>query len=337
MKTSRKNLLEVLTSVLPGLAAKEEVEQSTSFVFKDGRVYTFNDEVAVSCPTDLDIEGAVQGKELYALLNKLTAEEVDVTVKENQLRVKAGRSNSGITLEEEVTMPLDEIPQPQEEDWKKIPVGLLEGIAFTLFSCSREASMPVLTNVHVAKGVVESCDGYRATRYEGKKIKKSFLIPASSAQQLIKYKDISKYAVMDGWAVFGTKEGLIFSCRVFEEKYPELDSFFDFEGFEIKFPEKIADVLDKASIFMDTSDDLGERVTISLQKKKMIVRGEGQKGWFEEEVPTKYKGDEVQFVVNPAFLKQAIATLDHVLVGESRLKFVGENFSHIVALLAEDD
>ena len=79
MKIKRAELLSTLTALRPGLASKEIIEQSTSFIFSDGRVVTYNDEVAVQHPVDLDIIGAVQGKELFALLNKLKSqiEKVD--------------------------------------------------------------------------------------------------------------------------------------------------------------------------------------------------------------------------------------------------------------------
>ena len=47
MKINRKDLIKVLKKVQPGLASQEIIEQSGAFVFTDGRVFTYNDEIAV--------------------------------------------------------------------------------------------------------------------------------------------------------------------------------------------------------------------------------------------------------------------------------------------------
>ena len=80
MSTNRKDLLKVLQLVRPGLAAKEIIEQSTSFIFTKGQVIAYNDEISVSHPVvkGLDLDGAVQANELFALLNKLTDDTIEL-------------------------------------------------------------------------------------------------------------------------------------------------------------------------------------------------------------------------------------------------------------------
>ena len=45
MKINRKELLEVLSLIKPGLSNNEMVEQSTHFIFEAGEVYTYNDQI----------------------------------------------------------------------------------------------------------------------------------------------------------------------------------------------------------------------------------------------------------------------------------------------------
>src|SRR5687768_12406403 len=58
MRVDRENLLRALESVTAGLAHREIIEQSGSFVFKDGNVITFNDEIACTATSPLKIQGA---------------------------------------------------------------------------------------------------------------------------------------------------------------------------------------------------------------------------------------------------------------------------------------
>ena len=106
MKTNRTALLAILQAVKPGLANKEILEQSTSFIFAQGEVLTYNDEVAVRhpLPDDLPLEGAVQAKELFALPNKLKDDEISLETTENELLVSGQKTKAGIRLQATTTV-----------------------------------------------------------------------------------------------------------------------------------------------------------------------------------------------------------------------------------------
>ena len=87
MKVNRENLLKELESVIPGLSPKEVIEQSSCFVFQDNVITTFNDEIACSIGTALDIKGAVPAKLLLEVLRKVTDEEVEIKQKKGELSI----------------------------------------------------------------------------------------------------------------------------------------------------------------------------------------------------------------------------------------------------------
>ncbi len=74
MKVNKKELMTTLEGVLPGLSKKEITDQGNCFVFKDGKVITYNDEVAVFHPLDLELEGAVKAEEFFAILKTVQNE-----------------------------------------------------------------------------------------------------------------------------------------------------------------------------------------------------------------------------------------------------------------------
>ena len=78
MKINREELLNQLESVQPGLSIREIIEQSSCFVFQDGKVITYNDEIFCSQKTPLKIKGAVLAAPLIALLRKMVETEVDI-------------------------------------------------------------------------------------------------------------------------------------------------------------------------------------------------------------------------------------------------------------------
>ena len=144
-KTDLQNALEI---VKPGLANKEMIEQSTSFAFIDGRVVTYNDEISLSHPVEgLEIEGAIQAEQLYKLLSKIKQDEIEVTTENAEIIFQAGKMKAGLTLQQEIKLPLDEISKPGK--WKTLPDDFVKYIRMAMQVCSQDMSRPVLTCVHV--------------------------------------------------------------------------------------------------------------------------------------------------------------------------------------------
>ena len=85
MKIKKEELLKALAAVKPGLSSKDVIEQSTSFAFMGGHVVTYNDEIAVRYPVDLEIEGAIRANELYSFLSKIKDKEIDLEVSEKPI------------------------------------------------------------------------------------------------------------------------------------------------------------------------------------------------------------------------------------------------------------
>jgi len=101
MKIKREVLLKQLEVVSPGLASKEIIEQSSHFVFQDGKVITFDDEISCTGNLSLEVTGAIQGKPLLELLRKLQESEIDITHKDGELIIKGKGRRAGIRMESE--------------------------------------------------------------------------------------------------------------------------------------------------------------------------------------------------------------------------------------------
>ena len=333
MKIEKEKLIKALEIVKPGLASKEMIEQSTSFAFMGGRVVTYNDEISISHPVeDMDITGAVKADELYKLLGKLKTKTIQLVIKNNEIRLKSGKALAGITLQEEIQLPLEELGDFGE--WFPVPALLMEALHFCMFSASVDMSRPVLTCVHVSdSGFVESCNNFRLTRYElGEESPVGdFLIPVSSVKSLVKY-SITQLASGQGWIHFKSKDDTIFSCRVFEDKYPDVSGLLKVKGTKFTFPENVMSVIDKAAIFSKREQFLDETVQVSIMANELKVRSEDIVGWFEEKIDISYEGDDITFAINPTFLKDVLVKKAPCLLSKDKLKFKGKNWSHVVSL-----
>jgi DNA polymerase III sliding clamp (beta) subunit (PCNA family) len=337
MEIERQKLLDALQFVKPGLSSKEMIEQSTSFAFKEGRIMTYNDEISVSHPLpEFDIEGAVKAEEFYALIDKTNKDKIEIELTDAEVLVKCGRIKAGLVLQNEFKLPIDEIGEVG--DWKVLPDGFLDKLRFTVFSCSKDMSMPVLTCVHVdtENSVMESCDNFRATKMTfGALGVNPFLIPSSSASILTGYK-VREVAEGDGWIHFRNEQNTIFSCRVFEDNFVNTKPLYKIDGDKLRLPSGIQELLERSKVMAKRDTMLDEVVQVILKKDKITIKSQGDYGWIEESDKIKYTGEGVTFYINPTFLAEICNLLRNCYISENKLKFVGEDWEHVVILLSED-
>jgi len=337
MKIDKGTLMNALEIVKPGLASNELIEQSTSFAFMNGRVVTYNDEISISHPiADMDITGAIKAEELYKLLGKIKKDTIQIAITDTELRINAGKSKAGLTLQQTIKLPLEELGDLGK--WRKIPEKLMLAIATTIFSCSTNSATPKMTCIHVTKeGEVESCDNYRLTQFHtGQKLPiASFLLPASSAKALIGY-SVTHISEGQGWVHFKTAEDTIFSCRIFEDDYPDLTAPLTVEGISLQFPKSLKEVLDRAAVFAKREDTADDSVQVDLSADGTLKIGSKDiTGWFEESTTIKgYAGDPISFTVNPTFLASLLSKDVPCVVSPNRIKFMGDDWEHVVALQA---
>ncbi len=346
MKTSKDECLKALTNVKPGIAGKEIIEQSTSFVFKDSRAIAYNDRIMVSHPFPVDLNGAISAEELFSLLSKVTDEEISMTQKDDLLHIKGWRFKAEIAFQVEVNLPIGEIPMPKK--WLSLPKGFSEAIGHCHKIASTDMSKMGLTNISIRQSYVEACDGYRAMKHEyesdGKALpKKPLQIPAMSAKELARH-EITKYGLTDGWAHFKAKDKTIFSCRLGMGEYPETSKIFEGseKGALVKFPDELDKIINRAVVLADKDDVTNDcSVKISVEKDKLTISSESAQGKFQETCKVDSHRKDFEFSIDPETLVYVLkhiskAKLSSWANGGKRLGFRAEKFSYVVALIVEN-
>ena len=185
MKINREDLLSTLIAVSPGLAAREFIEQSTCFVFGDGFVRTFNDEIACAQKCDLDITGAVSAAPLQTLLSKMVEDEIDVSIDDGQLLVKGKRRRAKIRMDAEITLKLDGVEHPEE--WTSLPEEFCDAIRLIHICAAKQDSNFCMTCVHIHPEYIEACDNTQAARWPiATTVKKSTLVKRDTIKTIVR-------------------------------------------------------------------------------------------------------------------------------------------------------
>lgn len=306
MKISLNDLKKAMNLVEAGLGkgGKEASAQSQCLVFKEGWVYTFNDEIACRVPLEVGFDCAIPAKNFMEVVKSLSTEDVDISKEDEKNRVllKTGRKRAGFPMNDTIIMPIDQIERPTEwqEPDPRLQHQLGDAAACTsgnedrFYTCCVAISsdhVTAFTEFHAYKGFADS--------------------PVAEGQQVLVKGDcvrpiegigVDGIAMTDNFLHFKCEGDLEYSIRRYDDAdYPNIDSFFEAQSSSDKFvpPNGFEDSVRTASLFA-ASSNAGDDVTVKLSEKgKMIVSGYSDvNGFYEELIDVPYDGENMKFQTN---------------------------------------
>lgn len=340
---NRKNLIEALSNVLPGLANNTSLEvQASYFIFENDKIWTYNDQISICQQFKSNLIGAIKAKELYKLLNKIPDNVLKITQKDNAFfKIKGKSLSAKIRIDPDIKLQAISIPDRDSDKWQLLPDDFNMAVSVCLFSVSKNATPPELTCLWIADNFVFSTDGFRATQKEmAGKVKTDFLLPAIAAKELIKYNAYKVFTDIEGWLHFIDKDNdLTFSCRTFADLlYPKkIWDFFNITGAQIKLPADFNTVIDRISTFVAADFELDKFVDITIENNQLICEGKGVLGEVSETVDgIDYDGEKITVCVHPGLLIAVLKYLDSVVIGK-RLLFKGKGFNHCICLSSSNN
>lgn len=333
-KVEKAKLLEQLEQGLSGIAQREMIEQSSCFVFTDGFIHTFNDEIYCRVPTELDIVGAVPSKIILETLKKIKDTEIEITVDENKLNIRGKSKTISINMQEEIFLPISEIKVPDE--FKKLPEEFIEAIELTKNCASKNESNFNFTCVHITSDFIESCDNSQVLRYDLKTgFKKEILIKADSIKHIVQ-PNMSYFAENENWMFFKNQEDFVLGCRRHVLDYPDCSSILEGEGNKITLPKGLDDAIEAANLF--TKDNIeNDRIIVTLKKGRVLIKGEGIHGSYKEVKKANYTEDEINFTISPMLLKQITKTYNECELTSNKLLVKNAKYSYATCLGIIDD
>lgn len=329
MRVHRESVLRALSIANAGVSSVGIIEQSNCFVFCGGRVFTFNEEIAVQLDSPFgEIEGAVPAASLLGILEKLPDEELDVAVNNNELLLKAKRRRSGIHLNSEILLPLDAVGKPKK--WQPLESTFAEALAAVQGCTATEGDKFYMTCVHITPEWLEACDNYQMARFKtAVPIKTKALCRQKSLEPLIPL-GITEVAQSRDYLHFRNETGAIFSIRSHSEDYLDLSPYFKREGEKITFPSGLDEAVLRAEVF--TAGNSSNHITIRLTPDKLQIDGKGVNGWYKEVKQASYSGPPVSFVIKSRVFAELNSRSDSFYVAANRLVVSTRTFSYATSI-----
>lgn len=336
MKITKSEILNVLQKVKPALAKKDIVEQFTHFIFTGEEVMTFNDEICISHPFKTDFKCSARAEDLYKALNGIKETEVDISVKDDQLIIKSGKTKAGMSTSVErkaeeliAALELESLAQ----SWITIadPEEFCKGAFLSMFSASSDMTQGVLTCVCIEGDRMVSSDEIRISFFQmDKPTELKVLIPARNVAELVKF-PVTEYVLTDTWCHFRTEDNIIFSTRILAGDYPDLSDFFEVEGKQIALPKELKDTVDSIAFMTEDKLLIDRHVDIKVEDGKISCRAEKDIGWIEKDIDFEAE-DKAHFTINPNFLSQILDKATTLTIGDSAALFLSDKFRHVISL-----
>jgi hypothetical protein len=338
MDIEREILLSAIKLVLPAMARKELFDQADKLAFVGGKVLAFDDHVMIShlLPGGLDLEGAVDGRRLLGLLDRLSVDVVKLAVGDGRIEVRAGRSRSSFDVLP-VTLPYDSVDATGQ--LVDLPAGFVDQLRWVSTSCARDTSRPALNCVSVEGGWMQSSDSYRASRvHHGDVTTEAWalprlMLPLPQVEVLVDY-PVKRVALSDGgeWARFETDDGTMLCTRSMSAAFPDLTSVYDVRGREVQLTAALSEAIGRAEIFARRDHAIDEEVKVAMRPNQVTVSAQCDGGRFSEVVRCEGAPEAAEFGIHPKYLAKALESGTRCVLGERSIKFCGADWEHVIAL-----
>lgn len=335
LKVAREDFLGILEQMQPGLSPREIVQQSSCFVFADGRITTFNEEVACQAASGLpdNFKGAVQAGSLTEILRKLPDEYINLSMTKSKMIVMGRNRKTGITMEREILLPIDSVEAPKK--WIRLHEDFTDAITIVQECASRDQSAFTFTCIHIHPDFMEACDNLQLTRYALETgVPKPFLVRRDSLKHVPSFQ-FTKFSLSENWMHFKSKKGLVMSCRRYSEKFEDLSSLLKSKGTPTVLPKALGEAAQRCEIFSkENSDD--NVLNVELRPGLLRIRGEGATGFHMEAKKLKYDGKVMKFRIAPKLLVELLKRhTDCTISKKHRLLVDGGKFKYVVCLEKE--
>ena len=354
MVVERKVLLDALKLAMPGIESGSVMLQgSDSFVFHDGKLFTYNDSIAVLVPIestgliDQNVEGVVKAKEFFNVISKFSSDEISFEVKDSKSWVlKCGKAKVEMALLDlDYSKRLEGVAP--NGDWEDLPDGFSDALA----SCRMVGNKSDLAGVYVRDNYVISTDGLQINMFTFKEKLPGFWISDNLLAELLKLSSIKRVEVGKSWVHFEAEDGVVFSVKMLnDEKFPyenivnlmknSKPSENDLRG---TFPKELFPAVDRADNF---AFDMLDRpvVRLTLSSEGIEVSAEKSSGKYVENISWESDAPQIEdsvvvYVNAVMMLSMSQHSLDfYLLKGKNkkgnvvpRLLFVSESSTHLMS------
>ena len=348
---NRQELQEALNLCKSSLSTQEFIPVLTHFCFTGESVYAYNDFQCIEVDFPSDLNCAIPGQFLTKLLDSYTSEDITMTMDDNVVVVKSGRSTVKIPVLDSDQFIYSLPDGAGDLATLKIDSRFLSGMSKCLLSVGDNAVRPEEMGITLDAGDTDylfSTDNNTISRYDVKfnitqgELKDKVILPTAFCEDLLRITDqlgdeevnlvIGKDYV---FADINDSEVTIFTKLIDDLKIMDYRSLLkqlvkpeDMTKFQT-VPEDLVLALDRSQLILSKEED---RMTkFELSGTNCSINSHSVYGDSDDEIELAKENVDCTFWVDPKYLSRAAKVCTKILFKEEVLLFQEGNFLHLVS------
>jgi hypothetical protein len=288
MKLEKQKFLSAMSKALPGVEkGKSIIEGADTFVLQDNAIHSYNDNISVSVPFELDddITGSIKSMDFFKLISKMPTDDIEIISEENVFKINSGKTEVELTKIDNKIVEYISTLKINQLQWKDLPKDFFEGLKLCYLPNNRD----IHRGAFIFDTRMYSTDTIRINKYIMSESMDRFWLDDIVVSELLKIDNIEKYSVSENWVHFQSKDGVSFSCkRKDDSSYPiqVLDKWLEKvekeeTDIENVFPKGLFNVVDRVSTLSSQLD--------GLSAIRMTIMKDGIEFYSEKDVTGKIK------------------------------------------------
>jgi len=338
MIVNRKLFCEILDAIKFGLSKSKSLESMLYFQFTGKYLIAYNNQILAKHKFESDFTGFVHANNLIRTMNKITDKEVSIAVENENFIIKSSKVKLKLALlnDEEIKERTDIIiAEVKKCEWIKVPENFLECLKLCHFAISKNESQNTLQYAYINKDQMFASDNNRIALTPLSKKMKTMLIKHDVISVLSDL-DVKQYGITKSHLHFKNDDDkFTLSIRRVVGKYPDFSEILEDakKGTEITLSSGISDNLEISEIF---STEFDSSVTIKIKKGACFISANSDAGKMNTKTKIDYKGEDLEFHINPTFLNEMLSYSSTIIHGEGKVSLQSKNLLLITALMEKD-
>ncbi|NCC99875.1 MAG: hypothetical protein EOL95_09295 [Bacteroidia bacterium] len=332
-----------ISEILPKLnkvqkAQNSKITNGKSFIFKDGRVFSYSNDSFVSAKLPVDLGTfAVSSDKLLPFLKKNIANTFEVSIEDNALVFKRGTKTASFVLES-IEIKLEDY-LPTDEPKQEVSSVFLEGImqaSLVAIKSALQSKQEVYMYVCVDGGNITATDGMRFIKYETENnLKGRYFLKAAT---LLKYdiSNVSQISQNERFVYLFDEEDTIYGIPTAQGDTLHLAT-------ADRMLKEVIGTGDKIDIPLEITDNVDDIITIYDSANTFSVKIKDHKiSTLYTSESVKYKGTEpiehdgyLHFSIAPSIFKSVIVN-NTAHIKDNLLCFISDNMFYLTCIAKEE-
>jgi DNA polymerase III sliding clamp (beta) subunit (PCNA family) len=312
VKIQREELLKKLFTCRPGIEKNQiSLEGMDCFIFKKGRLHTYNGYVSISVPIDYPFECVVSATEFYKIVSSFKGKEIEIEAEDSSLIITCGKAKATIRCMAESIYKQILTITPTEPEWSPLPAGFSDALSKCFIRNMEQNTADKIDGIFIDTNGVFSTDRIVVNHAKLYEHMHHIWLTSKMVAELLKFDSLDGYVLQDSWAIFKSGE-VMFSCRKYMDNLYPIDRIKQVIGAQItnkmsgKLNAAFRDAVENCLIFGKEKEG-HEFISLEFQNDGVRVFSDTIKGSYSEFVECPVEDwEHLSITVEGKRLKQAL-------------------------------